>query len=54
MKKNKEEEEFVLKIEISETSSDLIMRLETIVKNDITSHKLPKELQNPETTSDEE
>jgi predicted phage-related endonuclease len=36
-------EECVLKIEVSDSSSELIMRLETIIKNDIDTQKLPKE-----------
>jgi hypothetical protein len=47
MKKNnkseKKTEEFVLQIEISDSSSELIMRLEEIIENDITTHKLPKD-----------
>lgn len=47
MKKNNKSEkktaEFVLQIEISDSSSELIMRLEEIIENDITTHKLPKD-----------
>lgn len=45
MKKNEKKTDFNqelrLEIEISDTSSELIMRLEKIILDDMTTHKLP-------------
>lgn len=43
--KNKKEQ-VALKIIISDSSSELVMRMEEIIKNDITSQKLPIKIKN--------
>lgn len=56
-KKNKSEkkiDEFALEIEIGDSSSELIMRLEKIIESDIASHKLPKDFNSLENTGDNE
>lgn len=57
MKKNekkpkKNNEELVLNIEISDTSSEMIVRLEKIIQNDIETHKLPNEFKSIENKGD--
>ena len=49
MKKNEKKskilsEDYVLKIEISDESSEMIMKLEQIIHQDSISHKLPTDL----------
>lgn len=57
MKKNdkklkKNHEEFFLNIEISDKNSEMIVRLEKIIENDIKTQKLPNDFKAIEITRD--
>lgn len=49
---SKKNEELVLHIEVSDKSSELIMRLESIIKEDMTTHKLPTDFDSTENKGD--
>jgi hypothetical protein len=51
-KKLKKNEELVLHIEVADKSSELVMRLESILKEDITTHKLPTDFNSTENKGD--
>lgn len=52
MKKNKKiskkKEELILHIEISDKDSELVMRLDSIIKEDMTTHKIPTDFNSVE------
>jgi len=49
---SKKNEELVLHIEVSDKSSELVMRLESIIKEDMTTHKLPTDFDSTENKGD--
>ena len=51
-KSKKNHEEFVLDIQISDTSSEMIVRIEKIIQNDIETHKLPNDFKSIENKGD--